>query len=1099
MKNIILLLICIVSSIASFGQNNNVGIGTNTPDPSAILELSSTNQGLRLTRVPNTSAIANPVNGLLIFSESDQKLYYYNGTTWKELLNTELDPEINATTTDVIPRWNGSALVDGTIQDNATNVGIGTAPVANQKLTVNGKTTTTNLQMTTGANNGFVLQSDVSGNANWVNSNTLTVNNLYNTNGTLTSSRTITQGNNVLNFTNNGNQNTIFNLTSTGDFDIQKNGVSALFVKENSKVGINTSSPLAQLHVKDSSAVFTGLFPLPAMPGKPPVSGGGTRMMWYPDKAAFRVGTVINPKWDKDSVGIYSIAMGYDVIASAESATAIGRFSKASGFGSTAIGSEVIASGQRSFVAGSGNTASGSTSTSFGSSTIASGITSTSMGSSTVASGIISTAMGYTTTASGLYSTATGSESTASGSSSFTMGIMTNASGNGSMAAGELTKATGERSMAVGIGTNSRSFGSLALGRFNDSIATSTKTSWVATDPVFIIGNGTSDANRSNALTVYKNGTLQLQNLISTPANHSNKFYVLNNQPFYGDKVLSSQLEKITEGGTTGWRLLGRDPNNHGNIGEDAVDLSLSSIVSATNGATGAASIAMGQQTLASGNTSTALGINTTASGTYSTAMGASTNATGYASTAMGSATTASDFYAVAMGHLSSASGPASIAMGQSSMASGALTAAMGRNTIADSYASVSLGAYNATIPGSNPTTWVATDPVFAIGVGTSDMNRKNAVTILKNAKTGINTEAPLAGLHIKGVEATSDAHIRLENNANADYGNIFYDGNMKFRNFGADDQYQWFNSTNATTMSLNNNGELNLLGKLSAPNIQMTTGASNGRVLQSDASGNGSWVNVNTLSTNNLYNSNGSLTSARTITQGSNALTISNNGTQNTIINLSSTGDFDIQDNGTSALKVQDDGKVGINQSTPLAGLHIKGVEATFDAHIRLETAGAGTEYGNILYDGNMKFRNFGASDEYQWRNSANNIRMRLMDSGDFAVTGNANVGGLTLNAGSVSVTSNDQIVNVGNGSYLKLSSNSTTATDRTIILSDGLTAGQILMIESTSTGANVFEILDGAGSNTNTTGTITMTSGDMIQLLWNGSDWLQVSYANN
>lgn len=237
----------------------------------------------------------------------------------------------------------------------------------------------------------------------------------------------------------------------------------------------------------------------------------------------------------------------------------------------------------------------------------------------------------------------------------------------------------------------------------------------MATDPVFIIGNGTSDANRSNALTVYKNGTLQLQNLISTPANHSNKFYVLNNQPFYGDKVLSSQLEKITEGGTTGWRLLGRDPNNHGNIGEDAVDLSLSSIVSATNGATGAASIAMGQQTLASGNTSTALGINTTASGTYSTAMGASTNATGYASTAMGSATTASDFYAVAMGHLSSASGPASIAMGQSSMASGALTAAMGRNTIADSYASVSLGAYNATIPGSNPATWVATDPVLLL------------------------------------------------------------------------------------------------------------------------------------------------------------------------------------------------------------------------------------------------------------------------------------------------------------------------------------------------------------------------------------------------
>ncbi|MBK8078823.1 MAG: hypothetical protein IPK25_00150 [Saprospiraceae bacterium] len=161
-------MICIVSSIASFGQNNNVGIGTNTPGPSAILELSSSNQGLRLTRVPTTASVSNPVNGLLIFSESDQKLYYYNGTTWKELIHTEADPQVNSTTTNVIPLWNGSALVDGTIQDNTVNVGIGIAPVANQKLTVNGKTTTTNLQMTSGANNGFVLQSDVSGNANWV-------------------------------------------------------------------------------------------------------------------------------------------------------------------------------------------------------------------------------------------------------------------------------------------------------------------------------------------------------------------------------------------------------------------------------------------------------------------------------------------------------------------------------------------------------------------------------------------------------------------------------------------------------------------------------------------------------------------------------------------------------------------------------------------------------------------------------------------------------------------------------------------------------------------------------------------------------------------
>ncbi|MBK8547731.1 MAG: hypothetical protein IPL63_10215 [Saprospiraceae bacterium] len=803
---------------------------------------------------------------------------------------------------------------------------------------------------------------------------------------------------------------------------------------------------------------------------QPTSEWGGTRMMWYADKAAFRVGNVLSTKWNKNNVGTYSIAMGYETSATAESSMAIGRFSTASGFGSTVIGSSSTASGDTSFATGSGNVASGEGSTSLGVSTTASGIVSTAMGSSTVASGIISTSMGYSTTASGLYATATGSETTASGSSSFATGIMTTASGNGSMAVGELTKASGNRSIAMGVETTASSFGSLAMGRYNDSIVTSSKTSWVATDPVFIIGNGDSDANRKNAMTVYKNGTLQLQNLTSTPANNSDKFYVLNNMPFYGDKILTGQLEYITEGSNSGWRLFGVNPINYGNIGDGALDLSLSYSTSSTRGATG--------------TSATAIGNNTTASGVFATAIGQGTRALGHLSIAMGNGTTASEDNAMAMG--------------TSTRATGKYSTSMGFGTIAKAHSSLSIGVYNNPIETSDSLDWVSTDPIFIIGNG-DFITRSNAITILKNAKTGINTAAPLAGLHIKGVEATSDAHIRLENNANADYGNIFYDGNMKFRNFGADDQYQWFNSTNATTMSLNNNGELNLLGKLSAPNIQMTTGASNGRVLQSDASGNGSWVNVNTLATNNLYNSNGSLTSARTITQGSNALTISNNGTQNTIINLSSTGDFDIQDNGTSALKVQDDGKVGINQSTPLAGLHIKGVEATFDAHIRLETAGAGTEYGNILYDGNMKFRNFGASDEYQWRNSANNIRMRLMDSGDFAVTGNANVGGLTLNAGSVSVTSNDQIVNVGSGSYLKLSSNSTTATDRTIILSDGLTAGQILMIESTSTGANVFEILDGAGSNTNTTGTITMTSGDMIQLLWNGSDWLQVSYANN
>src|SRR6185503_1604706 len=76
------------------------------------------------------------------------------------------------------------------------------------------------------------------------------------------------------------------------------------------KVGINTTTPAAMLHVKDSSVVFTGINPLPATPGVPPVSGAGTRLMWYPDKGAFRVGGVLGTQWNKDSIGIYSFVSG---------------------------------------------------------------------------------------------------------------------------------------------------------------------------------------------------------------------------------------------------------------------------------------------------------------------------------------------------------------------------------------------------------------------------------------------------------------------------------------------------------------------------------------------------------------------------------------------------------------------------------------------------------------------------------------------------------------------------------------------------------------------------------------------------------------------
>ena len=195
--------------------------------------------------------------------------------------------------------------------------------------------------------------------------------------------------------------------------------------------------------------------------------------------------------------------------------------------------------------------------------------------------------------------------------------------------------------------------------------------------------------------------------------------------------------------------------------------------------------------------------------------MGFRTTALGPAATAMGWETTASGNYSTAMGQSTEASSWNSTSMGQSTEASGVSSTSMGFQTLARAYASLSLGRYNDSIAGSNPTTWVEADPLFIIGNGTSTNNRKNAVTILKNAKTGINTSTPEAGLHIKGIDASWNSHIRLETAGGGDYGNILYDGNMKFRNFGAGDEYQWRNSAGNTRMTLFDNVDLTIAGTL--------------------------------------------------------------------------------------------------------------------------------------------------------------------------------------------------------------------------------------------------------------------------------------------
>ncbi|MBP6661427.1 MAG: hypothetical protein KA174_12130 [Chitinophagales bacterium] len=194
MKNIYLLFLLFCSYFISNSQNN-VGIGTNTPNASAKLDITDANKGMLIPRVALTATnaagpITSPAASLLVYNTASASsgatfvspgYYYWDGAKWIRLLNSK---------------------------------------------TVN-------------ANNGLSIVGDT----------------LVQLGGTLIQTTTITQGSNIFKIENNGTTNTIINLSSTGDFDVQDNGTSALFVKDDGNVGIGTTTPGQKLEVYGNVSV----------------------------------------------------------------------------------------------------------------------------------------------------------------------------------------------------------------------------------------------------------------------------------------------------------------------------------------------------------------------------------------------------------------------------------------------------------------------------------------------------------------------------------------------------------------------------------------------------------------------------------------------------------------------------------------------------------------------------------------------------------------------------------------------------------------------------------------------------------------------------
>jgi hypothetical protein len=88
MKQLFTLLILLFLSAGVYAQNN-VGIGTTTPNASAILELQSTTQGVLVPRMTAVQriGIAAPANGLLVYDLDSLCFFYYKAGLWTSLCN----------------------------------------------------------------------------------------------------------------------------------------------------------------------------------------------------------------------------------------------------------------------------------------------------------------------------------------------------------------------------------------------------------------------------------------------------------------------------------------------------------------------------------------------------------------------------------------------------------------------------------------------------------------------------------------------------------------------------------------------------------------------------------------------------------------------------------------------------------------------------------------------------------------------------------------------------------------------------------------------------------------------------------------------------
>ena len=72
------------------GFTQNVGVGINTPNASAKLDVTSTSSGILIPRMTSAqrTAIATPAQGLLVYDTNTNSFWFYNASAWTNLVSS---------------------------------------------------------------------------------------------------------------------------------------------------------------------------------------------------------------------------------------------------------------------------------------------------------------------------------------------------------------------------------------------------------------------------------------------------------------------------------------------------------------------------------------------------------------------------------------------------------------------------------------------------------------------------------------------------------------------------------------------------------------------------------------------------------------------------------------------------------------------------------------------------------------------------------------------------------------------------------------------------------------------------------------------------